>query len=336
MSPELLDDLDEFVGFVALAAGEVEELSGLFDDGAVFGGAGDGDAAAAAELEQAFVAELAEGAEDGVGVDAEDGGEVFGGREAFAGFGFAVCDRAADFAGDLFVELEGSSRSTLTPSMMLVIVASSMGGCHRVTAPPRPPESSPPAPVPIERASCKREQALIEEARRRARRRRRRNGAVVLLVAGVGVAAFMGFGGHGGGGAGANAAFADGSSAEGRSQPPTPAPSLAALPADARPWGFAFEAGSPDTVYVTSAHAGRATHIYKTIDGGRQWQPTGARGAKWQSDVLALTTDPAEFWNSVCGDRYRRLPGSLLMAEIAGARSKLVCSLDPETSFATH
>ncbi len=71
----------------------------------LFGGAGDGDAAAAAELEQALVAELAEGAEDGVGVDAEDGGEVFGGWESFAGFCFAVGDGAADLAGDLMVEL---------------------------------------------------------------------------------------------------------------------------------------------------------------------------------------------------------------------------------------
>ena len=62
----------------------------------MLGGSGDGDAAAAAELEQAFVAELAECAQDGVGVDAEDGGKVFGRREAFAGLGFAVGDRAAD------------------------------------------------------------------------------------------------------------------------------------------------------------------------------------------------------------------------------------------------
>ena len=94
MSPELLDDLDEFVGFVAVAAGVVEEFFGVFDDGALFGGAGDGDAVAASEFEEAFVAELAEGAEDGVGVDVEDGGEVFGGWESFAGFGFAVGDGA--------------------------------------------------------------------------------------------------------------------------------------------------------------------------------------------------------------------------------------------------
>jgi hypothetical protein len=105
--PELLDDLDEFVGLVALGAGVLEELSGASDDGALLGGCGDGDAATAAELEQAFIAQFAESAKDGVGVDAEDGGEVFGGWESFAGFGFAFCDGAADLGGGLFVQVEG-------------------------------------------------------------------------------------------------------------------------------------------------------------------------------------------------------------------------------------
>src|SRR6476469_6687423 len=106
MSPELLNEADEFVGFVALGSSVVEELSCAFDEGALFGGAGDGDAAAAAEFEQAFVAQLAEGAQDGVGVDAENGGEVFGGWESFAGFRFAVGDGAADFARDLCVKVD--------------------------------------------------------------------------------------------------------------------------------------------------------------------------------------------------------------------------------------
>jgi hypothetical protein len=54
-SPELLDDLDDFVGFVAVFAGVCDELSRVGDDGALFRGAGNGDAASAAELEQAFV-----------------------------------------------------------------------------------------------------------------------------------------------------------------------------------------------------------------------------------------------------------------------------------------
>ena len=63
--------------------------------------AGDGDAAAAPELEELFVAGHAEGSENGVGVDIEDAGEVYGGREARAGFPLAECDRASDLAGDL-------------------------------------------------------------------------------------------------------------------------------------------------------------------------------------------------------------------------------------------
>ena len=106
VSDEVFDDLDEFVGAVSVLACEVEELSSALDDRAAFRCAGNRDAAAAAEFEQAFVAELAEGAEDGVGVDAENVGEVFGGRESFAALGFAVGDGAADLAGDLFVQVE--------------------------------------------------------------------------------------------------------------------------------------------------------------------------------------------------------------------------------------
>jgi hypothetical protein len=107
MSPELSEEVDEFVGFVALGAGVVEKFFRLFDEGAVLGCAGDGDAAAATEFEEAFVAELAESAQDGVGVDSEHGGEVFGGWESLAGSGFAVGDGAADLGGDLFVQVEG-------------------------------------------------------------------------------------------------------------------------------------------------------------------------------------------------------------------------------------
>jgi hypothetical protein len=107
VSGEVFDDLDEFVGAVSVLACEVEELSSALDDRAAFRCAGNRDAAAAAEFEQAFVAELAESAEDGVGVDAENGREVFGGWESFAALGFAVGDGAADLACDLFVQVEG-------------------------------------------------------------------------------------------------------------------------------------------------------------------------------------------------------------------------------------
>lgn len=55
--PGVLDDRDELVEAVALAAGEGDELSCLLDDGASSGRAGDGDATSASEFEQSFVAE---------------------------------------------------------------------------------------------------------------------------------------------------------------------------------------------------------------------------------------------------------------------------------------
>ena len=62
---------------------------------------------ASSELEQPFVAEQAYGSERGIGVDAENGGEIFGGWEALSGFRFAVCDRASDLGGNLFVQIGG-------------------------------------------------------------------------------------------------------------------------------------------------------------------------------------------------------------------------------------
>lgn len=106
MSPELLDELYELVGFVAVGAGVVDEFLRPLDEGALLGGAGDGDAAAAAEVEEAFVAELAECAKDGVRVNAEDVGEVFGWWESLAGSRFAVGDGPSDLGGDLFVQVE--------------------------------------------------------------------------------------------------------------------------------------------------------------------------------------------------------------------------------------
>ena len=53
---EVMDDSDQFVGLVAVLSGEADEFVGSCDHGALFGRAGDGDAAAAAELEQSLVA----------------------------------------------------------------------------------------------------------------------------------------------------------------------------------------------------------------------------------------------------------------------------------------
>ena len=107
VSGEVFDDLDELVGAVSVLACEVEELSSVLDNRAAFRCSGNRDAAAAAEFAQAFVAELAESAEDGVGVDAEDGGEISCWRQAFSRLGLSLGDRASNLTGDLFVQIGG-------------------------------------------------------------------------------------------------------------------------------------------------------------------------------------------------------------------------------------
>jgi len=155
-----------------------------------------------------------------------------------------------------------------------------------VTSPPRRPEIEQVRDLEQRVADL---EALIEEARRRARLRRMRNAAALVVVASAGVAGLIGFGGRSGGGAG-SAALADGSGAGGQAR--TPAPSLAALPAGARPQVFAFDPRRPSVVYVASAHDRGGAYVYKTTDGGRHWQPTAARGTGWISDILSLTSDP--------------------------------------------
>jgi hypothetical protein len=57
-----------------LLACKANELAGTADDGAAFWGPSNSDSAAAPELEQTFVAEESEGAEDSVRIDPEDRG----------------------------------------------------------------------------------------------------------------------------------------------------------------------------------------------------------------------------------------------------------------------
>src|SRR5262249_14870554 len=70
-SADALDDPDELLGAVAVPAGEAHEVLRARHDGAALGAAGDGDAAAAAKLEQPLVAQQAKRAQDGVRVDFE-------------------------------------------------------------------------------------------------------------------------------------------------------------------------------------------------------------------------------------------------------------------------
>ena len=111
--PEVLDDLNEFVAAVALAAGVLHEFSCASDNGAPLGCARHGDAPAASELQQTLVAKDAQRPQDGVRVHAELGGEIACGWEALAGLGFAVSDSSPDLGSDLAVEVEGIAQIEL-------------------------------------------------------------------------------------------------------------------------------------------------------------------------------------------------------------------------------
>jgi hypothetical protein len=101
---DAVNERDEFVAPVALVAREFDQVPGLVDERGVVWRAGDPDRAAASHLQSSFVSEEPQGAEDGVLVDAEDGGEVAGLGDAVAGPGFALLDRASDRSSDLLVQ----------------------------------------------------------------------------------------------------------------------------------------------------------------------------------------------------------------------------------------
>jgi hypothetical protein len=106
-SADVLDDLNQLVESVAVATGEVDEFLRFLNDGAAFRCRCDRDAASATELEQSLVTQHPEGAEDGVRVDAEDGGQVLSGWEALSRLRLSFGDRPADLGGDLLVEIRG-------------------------------------------------------------------------------------------------------------------------------------------------------------------------------------------------------------------------------------
>ena len=142
------------------------------------------DAAPAPELEEALVAELAEGAQNGVRVHAEHGGQVAGGREPFAGQGFALRDGPPELRGHLLVQGRGVGAVDVNSRMVLVSIAP-LSRCRLQRPHLRvvPPVTQDP-------------DALIEEARRHARRRRRRNGAAAIAL-GAGALAALGVWGGG-------------------------------------------------------------------------------------------------------------------------------------------
>jgi hypothetical protein len=104
MSGKALDDLDDVVAAEAVVAGEFDEIPCPGEHGAALGGARDGDAASAPELQQSFLPEDVQCPQDGVLVHAQHGGEVFGQGQPFAGACLAFGDGPADPFGNLIMK----------------------------------------------------------------------------------------------------------------------------------------------------------------------------------------------------------------------------------------
>ena len=287
-----------------MGAGVAEELFRLLDEGAPLGGAGDGDAAAASELEKALVPELTERTQHGVRVDAENVGEVFRGRKALAGPRLAVGDCPPDLAGDSLVEVErvvaadldiphGASDSSFSRRKVSSVPVTVL---HRSTE----------AQDDLEQRVAALE-ALIEEARRRARRRRSIYGAIVLAALGTAVWASFDVGGNGGASLGRSASAGSPSSSAAEStaagwrtlRGPQGGTifAIAIDPTDSKivyaaGWGRVFESSNAggswkrvsnepwqeieslavDPVHPGTVYAGTDRGIGKTVDGGRHWR----------------------------------------------------------------
>jgi WD40-like Beta Propeller Repeat len=177
-----------------VGVGEADQCLGLLHDCGAVGGAGDGNAPAAAELEQSLVTQFAKGAKDGVGVHAEHARQILGGWEPVAGPSFAVRDGTTDRPRDLVVE-GGEARLVdleIRHGASYSSVIRSKGATVTITAPPRPPSShTPNVPRRPHFTEPDDREALIEEARKRARRRRKGYGACAVL--GAAAVGFLGF-----------------------------------------------------------------------------------------------------------------------------------------------
>ena len=107
-SGDVLDHLDELVDGVSLPASELDQLPHFLHDGAALGCPGHGDSATAAKLEQPFVLQQPQRAQDGVRVDSEHGREVSCRWESLTGLRLSVCDRTPYLGGDLEIEEVGA------------------------------------------------------------------------------------------------------------------------------------------------------------------------------------------------------------------------------------
>jgi hypothetical protein len=90
-----------------MPARQADEIARLRQDGSGGRRSRNGHSTPAAELEQTFVPKRSESAQDGIGVDPEDGREVTSRRQSLAGPRLSLGDRATDFCGHLLVEIDG-------------------------------------------------------------------------------------------------------------------------------------------------------------------------------------------------------------------------------------
>jgi hypothetical protein len=103
--PDFFDHLDELVDGISLAASELDELPNFLHDGSALGRPGHDRAATASKFEQPLVLKQPQRAQDGVGVDPQDGRKVSCRRKSLTGLRLSVRDRTPNLGGDLLIEV---------------------------------------------------------------------------------------------------------------------------------------------------------------------------------------------------------------------------------------
>ena len=88
-----------------MSPGELDELAHARVQLALLGRPHDRDAPTAPDLEQPLVPKLPEGAENGVSIHLQHGGQVQRGRQPLARAGLAVRDRTANLGSNLLVQV---------------------------------------------------------------------------------------------------------------------------------------------------------------------------------------------------------------------------------------
>jgi hypothetical protein len=105
VSSQPFDDLYEFVRLVTLPTGELHEVPGPSNDRATSDRTpGHRHAPTLPKLQQPFTTKYAKSTKDGVGIYAQDSGEVFGRWKTLSGFCLAVGYGAPDLSGNLLKE----------------------------------------------------------------------------------------------------------------------------------------------------------------------------------------------------------------------------------------